>query len=321
MHTCIAAELYLLLPAELTPSQARSSLPPSHPLLQNSRPVATAAALNTSAKVPHMDCTSAASQPMNSTHKAAHANELMRDTDGSQAAVVATAAATAQSTDGIGIASQSSRGSSQMSIAAAASGVVTRLMKTGSDYVSGVTQQLASDGSHAGHTQLSEREEADPAHLGKARDQAGTGPSTGPVGPEEARGEGNSRPHQVVSCAHSPARQAGEGLPDVDMADGSMADDDVIIEQAVAADPAVVTMTTAVPEAQNRLVSYLLSMQSSNCSATRSGSQAQLTVILQSKQWLNACHRTAVWHVAGSECHAASAAACKPRCLSSVMAF
>lgn len=271
-HLQFAASLDLLLPTELTPSQASSSLPPSHPLLQSSRPMATAVGLNTSSKAPHLGCASAGSkpqiqitstEPMNNARKASHADATVTDDDGSTPAVTAKAAAAAtaaaHSTDDVGLASQSSKGSSHTSVAAAGSGVVTRLMKASTDHMSGVGHQ-ASEGSDAGQTQLSQPEEADATHLGEAGEQAGSGlPINGTTALQTFSDRENST-DQIKSSGHSPARQACEDLSDVVMADGSVAVDDVITEEAEAAGPAAVTVTGATHEAKNRLVSYWLCM-------------------------------------------------------------
>ena len=297
-HLQFAASLDLLLPAELTPSQARSSLPPSHPLLQSSRPVATAMALHTSSTAPHLGFASAGSkpkaqitsmEPMNSARKASHANAAVTNNNGSTVAVAAKAAAAAtaataaaaataaeaataataaaHSTDDVGLASQSSKGSSHMSIAAAASGVVTRLMKASTD-MSGASHQ-ASDDSDAEQTQLSQSEEADATHLGEAREQAGSGLPVNGITALKTLRAGDTSTDQVKSSGHSSARQACEDVSDVVMADGSTAVDDVITEEAEAAGPAAVSVTGASHEAQNRLVSYWLCLSYLSLSAGR----------------------------------------------------
>lgn len=263
--TCVAA-------AELTPSQARINLPPSHPLLNNTRPAAAAPHLNTSSNTPHLSPPPAAIQhaqntsteSMHSKLKApAHADAAVAEgpTGAAAMAVAAVAVATtAASSDVLGIASQSSKGSSRTSIAAAAaSGVVTRLRKAGTGCMSGASLP-ASDGSQAGQSQPSQPELADPARLGKMSDQAGHGLSNnGKIAVEAAVKEKEDRSTSgVKSSGHGAAAAGCEESLDVMMADGSMADDEAAGEAEMAGLAVVSAPDTSSLEAQGRQVSFWL---------------------------------------------------------------
>ena len=206
---------------------------------------------------------------MNSMYKASHANETVTDSDGSSAAVVAkpaaaaTAAGAAHSADDIGLASQSSKSSSQVSIAAAATAMLTRLIEASTDHMSATNPQ-ASDGSDAGQIQLCQPEEADPIDLGEASKQAGSGLPINGTTALYTSSQGDKHTDLSKSFEHNAARHAREDLSDVAMADGSKAVDDVVTEEAEAAGHAVVSMTDTLAEAQNRLVSCRLCMQSDN---------------------------------------------------------
>ena len=200
--------------------------------------------------MPNPDCVPGPSQPaqitstepMDSACQAAYADEAVTE---SSTAV----AAAAPSTDDIGLASQSSKGSSQMSFAAAASGVVTRLMRGSTANMCAASTQ-ASDRLEVGQTQLSQPEKADLARLGEMAEL----PNNGTMDIEAATIEDGNSTDQIKSSEHSPARQACEGSRDVAMADGSTADG-VATGAAEAAGPAVLSVTHTLPEAHSRLVS------------------------------------------------------------------
>lgn len=264
MHQYMAVQeindLFCCTAAELTPSQARINLPPSHPLLNNTRPAATTPPLNTSPHTPHPTPAPASSQhacitsptdAMDSARIAPTHGAAAVAGCSTAAAATTTAAATVASNSAVGVASQSSKGSSHISIPAAASRVVTRLRKASTDYMFGASLP-ASDSCDAGPTQPSQLESAELTHLGEMSEQANLGNS--------ARLTADNKDismSDMTSSGHDAAANAFEQSSDVMMADGSKADD-ASAGHAETAGLTVGSATDMPPEAEGRQVSSWL---------------------------------------------------------------
>ena len=162
----------------------------------------------------------------------------------------ATAGAVAPSAEDVGMVSGSSKGSSHRSIAAAASGVVTRLMTASNDVISGASQQ-ASDTSEAEQTRLSEPEQAEPTQLCALNEQPTAGLFKDDNKLPEAAAETED---QVKSFGYGLALNPSD-QPDLVMTDGNKANEAVAEADAGAAAAAATDpVTTGSKELQSRLV-------------------------------------------------------------------
>ena len=241
--------------AELLPGQAKKSLPPNHPLLQNGQPKSTTVALMTPpSPALQADLVPASSQNLQTASievvKDPHKAGLDAETLGVNTTAVGSpaTAAVAPDAEDVGMASGSSKGSSHRSIAAAASGVVTRLMRASTDYMSGASQQ-ASDALEAEQTWLSQPEQAGPSHLGALSEQATAGQCKDDNKLPEVALENENR---VKSGGHGLAVEPSD-QPDLVITDVNKADEAVAEADAGAA-AASAPVTTGSPEPQSRLV-------------------------------------------------------------------